>query len=60
MREIRVRSAHSGDLSSLISKNGEGCGDTSPTSEEKMEEEGLLSLCHQASKVWNLLVKCYA
>ena len=37
MREIRVQSAHSRDLSSLISKNGEGCGDTSPTSEEKME-----------------------
>ena len=33
------KSAYSRDLSSLISKKGEGCGDTSSTSQEKMKEE---------------------
>ena len=43
--------AHSKDLSSLISKKGEGCGDPSSTSEEKTEEEGALSPCCQTSEI---------
>ena len=43
--------AHSKDLSSLISKKVEGCGDPSSTSEKKTEEEGVLSPCCQTSEL---------
>ena len=35
--KLNYKSAHPRDLSSLISKKGEECGDTSSTSEEKAE-----------------------
>ena len=48
--KLNYKSAHSRDLLSLISKKGEVYGDTSSTPEEKMEEEGLLSPCHQTNE----------
>ena len=49
--KLKCRSTHSRHLSSLISKKGDGCGDTSSISEVKMEEKRLLSPCCQTSKV---------
>ena len=48
---VKYKSSHSRDLSSLISKKGEGCGDTSSTSKDKTEEEWLISLCRQTNEV---------
>ena len=49
--KLKYRSTHFRHLPSLISKKGEGCGDTSSMSEVKMEEECLLSPCRQTREV---------
>ena len=48
------KSAHSRALSSVISKKGERCGDTSSTSKGKMEEEGLHLYAIKQVKLGNL------